>query len=80
MAALTFQQEHDRSTARSPFTNGGEGERWMQRWCEEGCINLDDCTLLTVALVTNRTPAAWIKHEPGNTYACTEYDDGSPAC
>lgn len=77
--------EHAYAAARpgAPFSNGTEGEAWMDQWCNH-CLHdqappedSGGCPLLLVALLGN-TPAEWVPDRPlslGHQYRCTAYQE-----
>lgn len=77
MALLSYDEEYERAHDVSPFSNGFEGETWMDLWCVD-CAKEPDCPLLVVALM-GRTPRPWTERQPMslNRYTCHEYDDVS---
>jgi hypothetical protein len=79
MALLSIDEEMDRATLATPFSNGFEGEAWMNLWCDD-CANQYDCPLIMVA-VMNRVPAAWELRDPAglNKYSCAEFADKAPS-
>jgi hypothetical protein len=74
VALLDLESEMARARDGSAFSNGFEGEAWIQLWCTDCAVDTDLCPLLGTALL-GRTPAAWTLREPGglNRYTCTEY-------
>jgi hypothetical protein len=77
-----------RSSERSPFANGTEGEAWMSAWCSRPgakCVRDEQygggpekaaCPLLDVALFENRTPAEWGARTSAigrEMYTCSRY-------
>ena len=81
MALLSPAEEYDRAAPHAPFSNGTEGEAWMQRWCYRCVHDRDeDCPLLTVAMI-DRTPAAWTPTDPhglADRYTCAEFTPTEP--
>lgn len=69
-----------RSTERRPFANGTEGDLWMDGWCRRepnGCVRVDSCTVLDVAVIEERTPAEWVSGRPvlgREMYRCTRFE------
>ena len=75
-----YDDAHDASAPVAPFSNSTDGDAWEGRWCEN-CAHLDDCPLLTLALI-GRTPAQWRSVNPGGThdkYECTLYEQAAGA-
>ncbi len=72
-----FDDAMDRAADRPAFSNGSEGDAWMENWCyrcrhdqsEEGC------PLLLVAML-GQTPAEWQEQDRmslGSQYRCTQF-------
>jgi hypothetical protein len=76
VALLDLTSEMARARDGAAFSNGFEGQSWMNLWCEDGCRNHPDCPLLDVALL-GRTPAQWVLRDPGglNRYTCEQYSE-----
>ena len=81
MSLPSFDAAMEQAADRPPFSNGFEGDAWMERWCYQ-CVheaNPDEtgaCPILTAAMV-GKTPAAWTPVDPrslGNQYSCTEFE------
>jgi len=66
-----------RAVASPAFSNGFEGDAWMDRWCYR-CRHEEDCPLILVAMVGS-TPAEWKEQDRGdlgNQYCCTVFEAG----
>lgn len=65
-----------------PFSNGTEGEIWMDKWCYNGCVKDRDvdsgngCPLLLQALL-GETPDEWVP-SPDHRYVCTSWSADEP--
>ena len=60
---------------RPAFSNGFEGDAWMERWCWQ-CVHEESCPLLLVALL-GKTPAQWQevdRNSLGNQYTCQFFE------
>lgn len=71
----------ERAADRPAFSNGFEGDAWMENWCYR-CVheaNPDEtgaCPLLTIAMA-GKTPAEWTEQDRGdlgNQYLCTKFE------
>lgn len=80
----TFQEAYAAAVDEPAFSNGTEGECWMDNWCYR-CRNdspklVDQgkgCPLILVSL-SGRTPSEWIEQNPlslGDRYHCIEFRD-----
>lgn len=74
MALLSSYAEFHRAADVIPFANGHEYQSWRAIWCDE-CVHETDCPLLDIAVLAERTPAAWEDVRPGalNRYHCHEF-------
>jgi hypothetical protein len=91
MSLPTFEEADGRARKGSPFSNGTEGECWMDNNCHR-CVHdaptrRDEwdkgCPLIMVALL-GKTPAEWMEKNRsslGDQYTCLFFrdeDDGGP--
>lgn len=78
----SFDEAYAGARERSAFSNGTEGECWMDNWCAR-CVNDspemvdrgEGCPLILVAL-SGRTPTEWIEQNPlslSDRYHCIEF-------
>lgn len=73
---LDVDQETQRARPIAPFSNGTEGDAWLERWCHR-CANDhgESCPLVLVSYL-GLTPAAWEPDQPhslGAQYRCVEF-------
>jgi hypothetical protein len=85
MSLPSFEEAQATAREVSPFSNGTEGECWMENNCHR-CINdaptrRDEwdkgCPLIMVALL-GKTPVEWMETNPyglGNRYMCIYFRD-----
>lgn len=80
----TYEEAFAAAKDEWPFSNGTEGEAWLENWCER-CVNDspemvdagNGCPLILVSLI-GRTPVEWTEQDSGDlgdTYHCTEFRD-----
>lgn len=79
----SYDEIYDGSRDEPAFSNSGDGDEWMSRWCER-CTNDspemvdrgDGCPLILIAVV-GRTPAEWFGQPNGSAdrYHCVEFRD-----
>lgn len=69
----SFDDIADDARDQVAFSNGAAWERWSWRWCQH-CIHdtNDDCPLVTVAVLMEKTPAEWLPIGI-HGYICTEF-------
>lgn len=77
MSLPAFDEASERAADRPAFSNGTEGDAWMENWCFR-CRNDDGdgCPLVLVAML-GKTPAEWEPFVPGSLgsqYCCTEFE------
>lgn len=81
MSLPSFDDATSRASDRPAFSNGTEGDAWMENWCYR-CVHEADpdetgaCPLLTVAML-GQTPAEWLEDSPGSLgqqYRCIEFE------
>jgi hypothetical protein len=75
MSMPSYDDAMDRAADRPAFSNGFEGDAWMERWCHQ-CRHVEDCPLLLVAMI-GMTPAEWQelnRGDLGGQYDCTKFE------
>lgn len=82
-----YDEAYAAARDRPAFSNGTEGECWMENWCAR-CVNDSPelvnqgkgCPLILVALM-GRTPSEWLEQDSTNGYSlsdgyhCIEFRD-----
>ena len=75
MSLPSFDAALETAQDRMAFSNGFEGDAWMDRWCRQ-CVHEQDCPLLLVAML-GQTPAEWRevdRNSLGNQYSCQFFE------
>lgn len=79
----SFDEITSDAKQQSPFSNGFQGESWMDRWCWAPCKkDRDSSCPLVLAAYSGYTPKEWTEVNPGglaDRYHCSEFepdDDG----
>lgn len=71
----SFEQAEAAAGERMSFSNGTEGDAWMENWCYR-CAHEETCVLVLVAML-GKTPRAWEPDRPGSLghqYTCTAFE------
>jgi hypothetical protein len=79
----SFDDATSRAVDRPAFSNGTEGDAWMEHWCFRCTHDLrdDGCPLVLVAML-GQTPAEWRevdRRSLGNQYRCTLFQPDAGA-
>jgi hypothetical protein len=79
----TLDQIMETAARRRAFSNGFEWDIWSAIWCQT-CKNdeNEDCPLVAVAMLGERTPIEWTDEKPGSLagkYHCSEYESNGTA-
>ncbi len=77
MSLLPFEQELQRASPGPAFSNGFEGDAWMDYWCSNcrHCLPQGSCELITVALL-GQVPFPWerlVANSLHKRYVCHEF-------
>lgn len=70
----SFNEIFDDATERRAFANGASWDRWSWQWCQQ-CVHDrdDDCPLVTVAVLAEKTPREW-REVSLDWYECSEFE------
>jgi hypothetical protein len=78
MSLPSFDEVVDQAADEPAFSNGTEGDAWMENWCYR-CRHEETCPLIEAAMV-GMTPAQWQEQDRfslGSQYRCTEFEAAS---